>query len=199
MTRNIHTIIHTPYPVQRAKKSKRAAVDDEESVTNTTTLFRTPPPASKHTNTTPPYKQQIIIITYKMSPRLQSSCSPIMFTKDMYHALHAHTKIATRRMWKTHLLAAHLRAAQNNQLVRVWSRPDAGSLYGKLVGHVVYTHTFEQRLDRITPCDVVLEGFPTWSVEKFLAVKFPGVPLETVVHVFMFMFYPRRARAHVCL
>ena len=119
-----------------------------------------------------------------------------MFTKDMYHALLAHTKIATRRIWNNTLLTSHMRAAHNNQLVRVWSRPDAGSLYGKLVGHVAYTHVFNQRLDQITPFDVVLEGFPTWSVEKFLAAKFPGVPTCTVVHVFMFMFYHKRARAH---
>jgi hypothetical protein len=119
-----------------------------------------------------------------------------MITKDMYPALIAHTKIATRRMWNDRrgLLTAHMRAAHMSQLVRVWSRPDAGSLYGRLVGHVRYTHTFDQRLDHITPSDVALEGFPTWSVEEFLDAKFPGKPLSTVVHVFFFMFYPKRAR-----
>jgi hypothetical protein len=117
-----------------------------------------------------------------------------MFTKDMYFALHEHTKIATRRIWNVGLLNVHKRAAHMRKLVRVWSRPDAGTLYGRMVGHVRYTHTFDQRLDQITPFDVALEGFPTWSVGEFLDAKFPGVPLSTVVHVFMFIFYPKRAR-----
>jgi hypothetical protein len=110
----------------------------------------------------------------------------------------AHTTIATRRMWKNSkgIFTAHTRAARMRQLVRVWSRPDSGTLYGRLVGHVRYTHTFDQRLDQMTPFDVALEGFPTWSVEEFLAAKFPGEPLSTVVHVFMFMFYPKHTHAH---
>ena len=115
-----------------------------------------------------------------------------MITKDMYPALIAHTKIGTRRIWNERLLVSHMRTAQMNQLVRVWSRPDVGTLYGRLVGHVRYTHTFDQRLDQITPFDVALEGSPTWSVEQFLTAKFPDQPRSTVVHVFMFMFYPIR-------
>jgi hypothetical protein len=117
-----------------------------------------------------------------------------MITKDMHAALLAHTKIATRRIWNARLYTAHMRAAHMDQLVRVWSRPDAGSLYGKLAGHVRYTHMFDQRLDQITPYDVVLEGFPHWTVTQFQAAKFPGLPLSTVVHVFMFIFYSKRAR-----
>jgi hypothetical protein len=138
------------------------------------------------------------MIKHAMQLHIQSSCPALMITKDMYHALFAHTKIATRRMWNNSkgIFTAHMRAAHTRQLVRVWSRPDAGTLYGRLVGHVRYTHMFDQRLDHMTPFDVALEGFPTWSVEKFLAAKFPGQPLSAVVHVFMFVFYPKCARAH---
>jgi hypothetical protein len=139
-----------------------------------------------------PYKPTIKLLRFKMNIHKQSTCQPLMITKDMYHALFNHTKIATRRTWGTAWHTAHCRAFQHNNLVRVWSRPDKGSLYGRLAGHVRYTHQFEQRLDQVTTCDVMLEGFPTWTVQEFLTRKFEGLALSTVVHVFMFMFYPLR-------
>jgi hypothetical protein len=84
-----------------------------------------------------------------------------------------------------------MRAYQCGHMVRVWSRPDKGSLYGAFCGHCRYTHVFPQRLSAMTSFDVMLEGFPTWTVEEFLLAKFPGVPTETEVLVLMFMFYPR--------
>ena len=37
----------------------------------------------------------------------------------------------------------------------------------------------------------MVEGFPTWTVREFLDMKgFKGLPLSTVVCVFMFVFYP---------
>ena len=121
---------------------------------------------------------------------VRSTCSPIMFTKDMYHALFQRTKIATRRIVGPVWLRAHTRAFEYKQAVRVWSRADAGSLYGKLAGHLVYTHIFKQRLDTMTTTDVMLEGFPAWTVAEFQADKFPGVALDTTVHVLLFVFFP---------
>ena len=49
----------------------------------------------------------------------------------------------------------------------------------------------------MTTYDVMLEGFPDWTVAEFVAVKFPNLPLSAVVNVFVFVFYPcspRRAR-----
>jgi hypothetical protein len=194
---NTHNTLHQ---TNAKNTQRRQSAEADEGVTehlvNRELVFSSLCPPSEHVTTTcPPHRDTIILITNKMAPHVRSSCSPLMITKDMFHALHAHTKIVTRRIWNDSLLTAHLRAARNHQLVRVWSRIDAGTLYGRLVGHVRYTHTFDQRLDQITSFDVVLEGFPTWTVRQFLDAKFPGLPMSTVVHVFMFMFYPKRKRA----
>jgi hypothetical protein len=37
---------------------------------------------------------------------------------------------------------------------------------------------------------VMVEGFPNRTVSEFLHMKFTGLPLSTVVCVFMFVFYP---------
>jgi hypothetical protein len=140
----------------------------------------------------PHYKkhEQRTLIRYKMRTHLQSPCPALMITKDMYEALHNHTKIATRRSWNEQTTLSHTRALLNQQLVRVWSRKTSGSLYGSMVGHVRYTHTYEQRLDQMTAYDVMLEGFPSWTVAQFHEEKFRNVAKSTVVRVFMFMFYP---------
>ena len=115
-----------------------------------------------------------------------------MFTRDMYLALCNRTKIATRRMCGAVWVRAQMRAFTSKQAVRVWSRPptDRGSLQGNVVGHLLYTHCFQQRLDKITQADVMLEGFPDWTVAQFLAAKFKGVPTNTIVHVLFFVFFP---------
>ena len=113
-----------------------------------------------------------------------------MCVKDMYYALCDHTKIVTRRTPGAVWLRAHMRAFHSKQAVRVWSRPDSGSLYGKLAGHVFYTHVCQQRLDAMTRVDVMLEGFPAWTVAQFHAAKFPGVPTSTNAYVFFFTYFP---------
>ena len=89
-------------------------------------------------------------------------------------------------------MRAHKRAFASKQAVRVWSRAptDAGTLYGNLVGHLFYTHIFKQRLDAMTQIDVMLEGFPDWTVDQFLKAKFPGVATDTKVLVLLFVFFP---------
>lgn len=194
---NAHYTLQQGSRKDKTKKKKKTKTGDDTMVKHELTFHNMCPSSMMRIDTTLPHRDKITIITHKMRPHIQSSCPPLMITKDMYFVLLTHTKIATRRMWENRpgIHEAHVRAAHMGQLVRVWSRPDAGSLYGKLVGHVRYTHTFDQRLDQMTLFDVALEGFPTWSVADFLASKFPGEPLSTVVHVFMFMFYPKRARA----
>jgi len=179
--------------------------DDSDSVktttpliittTSSTTFYEKCPPPSYQYNTTPPYNPIMKIIRHNMRPHRQSTCPPLLITKNMYHALIDHTKNNTRRNWSPSVKTAHIRAFHNKDLVRVWSRPDKGSLYGKLVGHVRYTHVFEQRLDDMTSFDVMLEGFPAWTVAEFLEMKgFKGLPLSTVVCVFMFVFFPLNMR-----
>jgi hypothetical protein len=133
-----------------------------------------------------------LVLFRSSSLAVRSTCPPIMFTKDMYRALCQRSKIATRRIAGARWLRAHTRAFAYKQAVRVWSRAptDKGSLYGNLVGHLFYTHIFKQRLDAMTATDVMLEGFPGWTVAEFHAAKFPGVALDTSVHVLLFVFFP---------
>ena len=133
-----------------------------------------------------------LVLFRSSSLAVRSTCPPIMFTKDMYRALCQRTKIATRRLPGERWLRAHTRAFAYKQAVRVWSRAptDSGSLYGNLVGHLFYTHIFTQRLDAMTATDVMLEGFPAWTVAEFHAAKFPGIALDTTVHVLLFVFFP---------
>jgi hypothetical protein len=123
---------------------------------------------------------------------VRSTCPPVMFTKDMYLALCDRTKIATRRIAGAAWVRAQKRAFALKQAVRVWSRAptDSGSLYGNLAGHLFYTHIYMQRLEAMTKTDVVLEGFPHWTVQEFLEAKFRGIPVATNVHVLHFVFFP---------
>jgi hypothetical protein len=121
---------------------------------------------------------------------VRSRCNPIMFTKDMWNALHTHTKIATRRLCSPAWVERQKDAWKHAQMVRVWCRPDAGSLYGHLAGHLRYTHVFQQPLCEMTKLDVCLEGFPAWTVERFCKEKFPRTKLNTKVWVFLFQFFP---------
>jgi hypothetical protein len=119
-----------------------------------------------------------------------SSTPALLVRKEMYTSLIEHKKIVTRRDWLCTYADSHLRAYENRQYVRVWSRPDAGCNYGYLAGHLLYTHVYKQRLCDMTLADVMMEGFMKMDVNTFLAQEFPECDPTKMVWVFMFVFYP---------
>ena len=119
-----------------------------------------------------------------------SGCPPLMITKDMHTALMTHAKTATRRNNKMPWTNAHTNAFKSGHIVRVWSRPDAGSLYGRLAGHCKYTKVYQQMLSDMTRADVRAEGFADWTVARFIENKFLGLHINTKVWVFEFDFFP---------
>ena len=130
--------------------------------------------------TTPPFPSNGVV----------PGCPPLMITKDMHNALMTHAKTATRRQNQKPWTDAHRNAFKSGHIVRGWSRPDAGSFYGRLAGHCKYTKVYQQKLSDMTRADVRAEGFADWTVARFIETKFPGLHINTEVWVFEFDFFP---------
>ena len=175
------------------KMKQEASLEDAGA--KSVALPRSTTPMSSSTTpmlgfTQPPYTSKIHLVQH---PKLQirSTAPPLMITKDMYHALMSHFKTITRRTCNQSWLESHTRAFRLGHMVRVWSRPDAGSLYGALAGHVHYTRVFSHRLGKLTVEDVRAEGFLNTTVLQFRNAKFPDCADDQLVTAFEFVFTPR--------
>ena len=126
-------------PKKGGKKDKRGKDDDpapsEDKVCWPVTFTKVLPTPSPYTGSlTAHAKKTRLHVFIRKTPAyyIRSHAAPIQITKDMYTQLNNHTKTVTRRLWNSKLVRAHSTAHHNRQLVRVWSRPDSGTLYGKV-------------------------------------------------------------------